>query len=66
MQQLISSDERKRRELLLQVKYQTMILDHIAESYLNKEDYQNLTEKLKETKKTFKDKKLFVNFADWN
>ncbi len=30
MQQLISGDERKRREQLLQMKYQTIILDNIV------------------------------------
>ncbi len=65
MSQLISGEERKRRELLLQEKYQTIILDHIAKANLNNDQYNSLTEKLAETKKLFEDKELFADFVDW-
>ncbi len=65
MSQLISGEERKRRELLLQEKYQTIILDHIAKANLNNDQYNSLNEKLAETKKLFEDKELFADFVDW-
>tara|TARA_Y100001970_G_scaffold21842_1_gene25027 strand:- start:200 stop:400 length:201 start_codon:yes stop_codon:yes gene_type:complete len=65
MSQLISDEERKRRELLLQEKYQTIILDHIAKAYLNNDQYNELNEKLLETKKLFEDEELFADFVDW-
>ena len=65
MDQLISTEERKRRELLLQTKYQTIILDHIARSKLESKEYEALTMALVETKKLFSDKEEFVNFDDW-
>ena len=65
MDQLISTEERKRRELLLQAKYQTIILDHIAKSKLESKEYEALTAALVETKNLFNDKELFVNFDNW-
>jgi|TARA_B100000214_G_scaffold352359_1_gene307534 hypothetical protein len=65
MNQLISADERKRREMLLQEKYQTIILDHIAKANLNNDQYNGLTEKLAETKRLFEDKELFADFVEW-
>ena len=65
MNQLISDEERKRRELLLQEKYQTIILDHIAKAYLSNDQYNELNEKLAETKKLFEDEELFADFVDW-
>ena len=56
MNQLISAEERKRREMLLQEKYQTIILDHIAKANLNNDQYNGLTEKLAETKRLFEHK----------
>ena len=64
--QLISLDEKKRREHLLQVKYQTIILDHIAKSKLNDEEYKALTDQLEANKKLFEDIDLFVDFTTWN
>jgi len=64
--QLISLDEKKRREHLLQVKYQTIILDHIAKSKLNDEEYKALNDQLEANKKLFEDIDLFVDFTTWN
>ena len=64
--QLISLDEKKRREHLLQVKYQTIILDHLAKSKLNNEEYKALTDQLEANKKLFEDIDLFVDFTTWN
>ncbi|MAC09042.1 MAG: hypothetical protein CML74_04455 [Rhodobiaceae bacterium] len=64
--QLISLDEKKRREHLLQVKYQTIILDHLAKSKLNDEEYKALTDQLEANKKLFEDIDLFVDFTTWN
>ena len=64
--QLISLDEKKRREQLLQVKYQTIILDHLAKSKLNEEEYKALTDQLEANKKLFEDIDLFVDFTTWN
>lgn len=64
--QLISSKEKKRREHLLQVKYQTIILDHFAKSKLNDEEYKALTDNLEENKKLFDNIDLFVDFTNWN
>jgi hypothetical protein len=64
--QLISSKEKKRREHLLQVKYQTIILDHLAKSKLNDEEYKALTDNLEENKKLFDNVDLFVDFTNWN
>lgn len=64
--QLISLDEKKRREHLLQVKYQTIILDHLAKSKLNEEEYKALTDQLEANKKLFEDIDLFVDFTTWN
>jgi|TARA_B000000475_G_scaffold256886_1_gene237697 hypothetical protein len=64
--QLISSKEKKRREHLLQVKYQTIILDHLAKSKLNDEEYKALTDNLEENKKLFDNIDLFVDFTNWN
>lgn len=64
--QLISLDEKKRREHLLQVKYQTVILDHLAKSKLNDEEYKALTDQLEANKKLFEDIDLFVDFTTWN
>jgi len=64
--QLISLDEKKRREQLLQVKYQTIILDHLAKSKLNDEEYKALTDQLEANKKLFEDIDLFVDFTTWN
>ena len=64
--QLISLDEKKRREHLLQVKYQTIILDHLARSKLNDEEYKALTDQLEANKKLFEDIDLFVDFTTWN
>ena len=64
--QLISLDEKKRREHLLQVKYQTIILDHLAKSKLNDEGYKALTDQLEANKKLFEDIDLFVDFTTWN
>ena len=61
MDQLISTEERKRRELLLQTKYQTIILDHIARSKLESKEYEALTTALVETKKLFRS---FLNHTD--
>ena len=64
--QLISSEEKKRREHLLQVKYQTVILDHLAKSKLNDEEYKALTDQLEANKKLFEDTDLFVDFTTWD
>tara|TARA_B100000965_G_C19167907_1_gene573240 strand:- start:92 stop:295 length:204 start_codon:yes stop_codon:yes gene_type:complete len=64
--QLISLDEKKRREHLLQVKYQTIILDHLAKSKLNDKEYKALTDKLESNRKLFEDIDLFVDFTSWN
>ena len=64
--QLISLDEKKRREHLLQVKYQTIILNHLAKSKLNDEEYEALTDQLEVNKKLFEDIDLFVDFTTWN
>lgn len=64
--QLISLDEKKRREHLLQVKYQTIILDHLARSKLNDEEYKALTDQLEANNKLFEDIDLFVDFTTWN
>lgn len=64
--QLISSEEKKRREHLLQVKYQTIILDHLAKSKLNKDEYKALTDQLEENRKIFRDIDLFIDFTSWN
>ena len=64
--QLISLDEKKRREHLLQVKYQTIILNHLAKSKLNDEEYKALTDQLEANKKLFEDIDLFVDFTTWN
>ncbi len=64
--QLISSKEKKRREHLLQVKYQTIILNHLAKSKLNDEEYKALTDNLEENKKLFDNVDLFVDFTNWN
>ena len=48
--QLISSEEKKRREHLLQVKYQTIILHHLAKSKLNSNEYEDLNKSLEENK----------------
>ena len=64
--QLISLDEKKRREHLLQVKYQTIILDHLSKSKLNDEEYKALTDQLEANKKLFEDIDLFVDFTTWN
>ena len=64
--QLISSKEKKRREHLLQVKYQTIILNHLAKSKLNDEEYKALTDNLEENKKLFDNIDLFVDFTNWN
>jgi hypothetical protein len=64
--QLISSKEKKRREHLLQVKYQTIILNHLAKSKLNDEEYKALTDNLEENKKLFNNIDLFVDFTNWN
>ena len=64
--QLISSEEKKRREHLLQVKYQTIILDHLAKSRLNNNEYKTLTNQLEKNKKVFRDIDLFVDFTRWN
>ena len=64
--QLISLDEKKRREHLLQVKYQTIILDHLAKSKLNDEEYKALTDQLEANKKLFEDIDLFVDFTTWD
>ena len=64
--QLISSKEKKRREHLLQVKYQTIILDHLAKSKLNDEEYKALTDNLEENKKLFDNVDLFVDFTNWS
>ena len=64
--QLISLDEKKRREHLLQVKYQTIIFDHLAKSKLNDEEYKALTDQLEANKKLFEDIDLFVDFTTWN
>ena len=64
--QLISLDEKKRREHLLQVKYQTIILDHLAKSKLNDEEYKALTDQLEANKKLFEDIDLFVDFTTWS
>ena len=47
------------------MKYQTIILDNIAKSYLNDEQYNDLTVQLEKTKKLFEDKELFADFAEW-
>jgi len=64
--QLISLDEKKRREHLLQVKYQTIILDHLAKSKLNDKEYKALTDTLESNRKLFEDIDLFVDFTSWN
>ena len=64
--QLISLDEKKRREHLLQVKYQTIILDHLAKSKLSDKEYKALTDQLEANKKLFEDIDLFVDFTTWN
>ena len=64
--QLISLDEKKRREHLLQVKYQTIILNHLAKSKLNDEEYKALTDQLEANKKLFEDIDLFVDFTTWD
>ena len=64
--QLISLDEKKRREHLLQVKYQTIILDHLARSKLNDEEYKALTDQLEANKKLFENIDLFVDFTTWD
>ena len=58
--------KKKRREHLLQVKYQTVILDHLAKSKLNDEEYKALTDQLEANKKLFEDIDLFVDFTTWN
>ncbi len=63
--QLISSEEKKRREHLLQVKYQTIILDHLARSRLNEDEYKALTDELERNRELFKDIDLFVDFSSW-
>ena len=64
--QLISSKEKKRREHLLQVKYQTIILEHLAKSKVSKDEYKALTDKLEENRKIFRDIDQFVDFTSWN
>jgi len=64
--QLISSEEKKRREHLLQVKYQTIILNHLAKSRLNEEEYKALTDELEKNREIFRDIDLFVDFTSWN
>ena len=64
--QLISSEEKKRREHLLQVKYQTIILNHLAKSRLNEKEYKALTNELEKNREIFRDIDLFVDFTSWN
>ncbi len=64
--QLISSEEKKRREHLLQVKYQTIILNHLAKSRLNEEEYKALYDELEKNREIFRDIDLFVDFTSWN
>ena len=64
--QLISSEEKKRREHLLQVKYQTIILHHFAKSKLDSNEYEDLIKSLEENKKIFGDVDVFVDFSNWS
>ena len=64
--QLISSGEKKRRENLLQAKYQTIILNHLAKSRLNEDEYKDLCNSLEKNKKLFEDTDLFVDFNTWD
>ena len=64
--QLISSEEKKRREHLLQVKYQTIILHHLAKSKLDSNEYGDLNKSLEENKKIFGDVDVFVDFSNWS
>ena len=64
--QLISSEEKKRRENLLQAKYQTIILNHLAKSRLNEDEYKDLCSSLEKNKKLFEDTDLFVDFNTWD
>ena len=64
--QLISSEEKKRREHLLQVKYQTIILHHLAKSRLNNSEFEALNKSLEENRKIFSDIDIFVDFTNWN
>ena len=64
--QLISSEEKKRRENLLQAKYQTIILNHLAKSRLNEDEYKDLCNSLEKNKKLFEDTDLFVDFNAWD
>mgnify|MGYP001238014984 FL=1 len=64
--QLISSEEKKRRENLLQAKYQTIILNHLAKSRLNEDEYKDLCNSLEKNKKLFEDTDLFVDFNTWD
>lgn len=64
--QLISSEEKKRRENLLQAKYQTIILNHLAKSRLNEDEYKELCNSLEKNKKLFEDTDLFVDFNTWD
>ena len=64
--QLISSEEKKRRENLLQAKYQTIILNHLAKSRLNEDEYKDLCNTLEKNKKLFEDTDLFVDFNTWD
>ena len=64
--QLISSEEKKRRENLLQAKYQTIILNHLAKSRLNEDEYKDLSNSLEKNKKRFEDTDPFVDFNTWD
>ena len=64
--QLISSEEKKRREHLLQVKYQTIILHHLAKPRLDNSEFKALNKSLEENRKIFSDIDIFVDFTNWN
>ena len=64
--QLISSEEKKRREHLLQIKYQTIILHHLAKSRLDNSEFKALNKSLEENRKIFSDIDIFVDFTNWN
>ena len=64
--QLISSEEKKRREHLLQIKYQTIILHHLAKSKLDNSEFEALNNSLEKNKKIFSDVDIFVDFSNWS
>ena len=51
---------------MLQAKYQTIILNHLAKSRLNEDEYKDLCNSLEKNKKLFEDTDLFVDFNTWD